>query len=68
MLNRTVSTPLPAAALAPATHARYKVVALTVLLGMVTYLDRVCISKLVPDIMRDPASTSAAITCSGAPE
>ena len=52
-MNRTVSSPLPAAALAPATHARYKVVALTVLLGMVTYLDRVCISKLAPDIMRD---------------
>ena len=29
------------------------VVALTVLLAMVTYLDRVCISKLAPDIMRD---------------
>jgi MFS transporter, ACS family, glucarate transporter len=35
------------------THVRYQVVALAVLLGMVTYLDRVCISKLAPDIMRD---------------
>jgi MFS family permease len=35
------------------THVRYKVVALAVLLAMVTYLDRVCISKLAPDIMRD---------------
>lgn len=35
------------------TRVRYKVVALTVLLAMVTYLDRVCISKLAPDIMRD---------------
>jgi ACS family glucarate transporter-like MFS transporter len=29
------------------------VVAMTVLLGMVTYLDRVCISKLAPNIMAD---------------
>lgn len=35
------------------TRVRYKVVAMTVLLAMVTYLDRVCISKLAPDIMRD---------------
>ncbi|MBM3890851.1 MAG: MFS transporter, partial [Verrucomicrobia bacterium] len=35
------------------THVRYKVVGLAVLLAMVTYLDRVCISKLAPDIMRD---------------
>jgi MFS transporter, ACS family, glucarate transporter len=32
---------------------RYRVVALAVLLAMVTYLDRVCISKLAPDIMSD---------------
>ena len=38
---------------APPTRVRYQVVALTVLLAMVTYLDRVCISKLAPDIMRD---------------
>ena len=36
-----------------ATRVRYQVVTLTVLLAMVTYLDRVCISKLAPDIMRD---------------
>jgi ACS family glucarate transporter-like MFS transporter len=41
------------AVLAPPTRVRYQVVALTVLLAMVTYLDRVCISKLAPDIMRD---------------
>ena len=35
------------------TRIRYKVVAMAVLLAMVTYLDRVCISKLAPDIMRD---------------
>jgi MFS family permease len=35
------------------TRARYRLVALTVALAMVTYLDRVCISKLAPDIMRD---------------
>lgn len=35
------------------TRVRYKVVAMAVLLGMVTYLDRVCISKLAPDLMRD---------------
>ena len=37
----------------PPTHVRYQVVAMAVLLGMVTYLDRVCISKLAPDVMRD---------------
>jgi MFS transporter, ACS family, glucarate transporter len=40
-------------AAARATIARYKVVALAVLLAMVTYLDRVCISKLAPNIMAD---------------
>lgn len=35
------------------TSARYKVVALAVLLGMVTYLDRACIGKLTPNIMAD---------------
>jgi len=42
-----------ATVLAPPTRVRYQVVALTVLLAMVTYLDRVCISKLAPDIIRD---------------
>ena len=37
----------------PPTGVRYRVVAMAVLLGMVTYLDRVCISKLAPDLMRD---------------
>jgi MFS family permease len=35
------------------TRVRYRVVGLAVLLAMITYLDRVCISKLAPDIMRD---------------
>ena len=41
-----------------ATHARYRVVALATSLAMVTYLDRVCIAKLAPDIMRDLALTT----------
>ena len=38
---------------AAATKVRFKVVTLTVALAFVTYLDRVCISKLAPEIMRD---------------
>jgi sugar phosphate permease len=50
--------PLPAAAPPPQssdapTRVRYQVVALATALAMVTYIDRVCISKLAPDIMRD---------------
>jgi sugar phosphate permease len=37
----------------PPTRIRFQVVALGTLLAMVTYLDRVCIAKLAPDIMRD---------------
>ena len=37
----------------PATRTRFKVVGLTVTLAFITYLDRVCISKLAPEIMRD---------------
>src|SRR5258708_6092221 len=48
-----MSAPPIATVLAPPTRVRYQVVALTVLLAMVTYLDRVCISKLAPEIMRD---------------
>lgn len=36
-----------------ASHVRYGVVALTILLGAVTYLDRVCISRLAQQIMAD---------------
>jgi MFS transporter, ACS family, glucarate transporter len=46
------TTPHTIAAVRP-THARYGVVGLAVALGMVTYLDRVCISTLAKDIMRD---------------
>lgn len=35
------------------TRVRYKVVTMAVMLAMVTYLDRVCISKLAPNIMED---------------
>lgn len=35
------------------TQIRFRVIGLTILLGMVTYLDRVCISVLAPDIQRD---------------
>jgi len=36
-----------------ATHVRYRVVAMAVLLAMVTYLDRACIGTLAPNIMGD---------------
>lgn len=39
------------------THVRYKVIGLAILLGMVTYLDRACISRLAPDIMTDLSLT-----------
>jgi len=42
-----------------ATHVRYVVVTLAVLLAMVTYLDRACIATLAPDIMRDLHLTKA---------
>src|SRR4029450_13427919 len=37
----------------PETHVRYRVVALTTALGMITYLDRACIATLRPGIVRD---------------
>ena len=37
----------------PATHVRYRVVALATGLGMITYLDRACIATLAPGITRD---------------
>ena len=46
----------PAAAPTPdaaPTRVRHRVVGLAVALAMVTYLDRACIAKLAPDIMRD---------------
>ncbi|MEP0842632.1 MAG: MFS transporter, partial [Phycisphaerae bacterium] len=42
-----------AAEAAPPTHTRYRVVGLAILLAMITYLDRACISTLAPNIMRD---------------
>jgi MFS family permease len=38
-------------------HVRYRVVAFTVALAGVTYLDRICISTLAPAIMRDLSLT-----------
>ena len=35
------------------TRVRYRVVGIVVALGMITYLDRVCISTMAPDIMAD---------------
>ena len=35
------------------THVRYRVVAFTVMLAAITYLDRVCISIVAPQMMRD---------------
>ena len=37
----------------PAAHVRYRVVAFTMLLAAITYLDRVCISIVAPNMMRD---------------
>lgn len=39
--------------MAPPTRVRYQVVGFAVALAMVTYLDRVCIGKMAPEIMRD---------------
>src|SRR5271170_8233801 len=36
---------------APRTHARHKVAALIIILGVITYIDRACISTLTPTIM-----------------
>ncbi len=49
----TDSTQPPASAAPRPTRTRYKVVGIVVTLGMITYLDRVCISTLAPDIMAD---------------
>src|SRR6187455_464336 len=50
----TKDTPVPSASRpVGVTRVRYQVVALTTLLAMVTYLDRVCISTLAPSIQRD---------------
>src|ERR1051326_8931284 len=43
------AAPVPAAR----SRARYKVLALAVLLAAITYLDRVCISVTAPHIMRE---------------
>jgi sugar phosphate permease len=47
-LNQVKST-----AIAHRTRVRHKVVGLVIIMGMLTYLDRVAISKLAPNIMAD---------------
>jgi len=42
----------------PPTHTRYRVVALTSALGMITYLDRACLGTLAPGIIRDLGLTT----------
>jgi MFS family permease len=53
-MTSLASLPTDAAATLPSC-VRYRVVSLAVLLGMVTYLDRVCISTLAPYIEKDLA-------------
>ena len=53
MTTRQFSGFDPAAPLMEPTRIRYQVVGLSVLLAMVTYLDRACLGKLAPEIMRD---------------
>jgi sugar phosphate permease len=48
----STASSLPSAAARP-TRVRHRVVGLVILLGMVTYIDRVCISNLAPHIMAD---------------
>src|SRR5688572_33049007 len=48
----TLSSSPSSAAVRP-TRVRHRVVGLVILLGMVTYIDRVCISNLAPHIMAD---------------
>ncbi len=48
-----LSAPPESASAQSPTRVRYKVVSLTLLLAMVTYLDRSCIGTVAPDIMRD---------------
>lgn len=45
------------------TRGRYNVVALGVTFGMVTYLDRVCISKMAPNIMADLSLSKVQMGC-----
>src|SRR6201999_703964 len=53
-LTEPVQLNSPAAAKSlPPTRTRFKAVGLLMALATITYLDRVAISKLAPDIMRD---------------
>jgi MFS family permease len=49
----SASAPQPELSHAYGTRIRYRVVAMAILLAMVTYLDRVCISTLADEIMAD---------------
>jgi len=46
--RQEIRTPAPGRS-----HVRHRVAALTVLVGMITYLDRTCISITTPNIMKD---------------
>jgi sugar phosphate permease len=51
-LSSIESNPMSAAS-QPATRVRFRVVALIIVLGMITYLDRACISTLAPVISKE---------------
>jgi ACS family glucarate transporter-like MFS transporter len=50
-MSLTSAVPSPVAT--QPTRVRYKVVSMTLMLAMITYLDRACIGTVAPDIMRD---------------
>ena len=56
--TRTDQTLTSAASNAETSRVRYRVVAFAMALAAVTYLDRVCISIVAPDIMRDLGLTT----------
>jgi ACS family glucarate transporter-like MFS transporter len=49
----TPSSPPPPSFLDRPTHVRHRVVGLVIVLGMITYIDRACISRMTEPIMRD---------------
>jgi MFS family permease len=56
MAHRTTGRPEdfePASGIRGASAVRYRVLALAVAMGAITYLDRVCIAQMEPDIRRD---------------
>ena len=53
LINQVPLNQVKSTALAHRTRVRHKVVGLVIVMGMLTYLDRVAISKLAPNIMGD---------------